>query len=46
MVQSFLRFLQQRSLAGDFGVRSVAGWTTEFDVAVSLENTYSYFAEL
>lgn len=29
-----------------FGVGSVAGWTADFDVAVSLENTYPYFAEL
>lgn len=26
-----------------FGVKRVAGWTADFDVAVSLENEYPYF---
>lgn len=29
-----------------FRVKSVAGWTADVHVAVNLENTYPYFAEL
>lgn len=45
VVSEVLAAVQETSRRHVFGVRSVAGWTADFDV-VSLENTYPYFAEL